>query len=245
MLTLLLLALSPARAETADEVVAKARAANRVDSAVESVRMTIVSKSGSERVRELELKSRRDGEVVKTYLKLTSPSDVAGTQLLLVDNPGKVDEQLLYLPAYKRVNHISGSARKGAFVGSDFSYEDLEIREAAEGVHTLAEDGADAWVIETTPGEGSQYSKIRAHIGKADLVARKVEFFDPEGTLVKVLEVKRTVVDGGVTLPVETEMSNVVKGTRTRLEITAHQLNVGQDVLPDATFTSAFLEQGG
>lgn len=246
-MTLLLLALaglSPARAETADEVVAKARAANRVDSAVQTVRMTIVSKSGSERVRELELKSRRDGEVVKTYLKLTSPSDVAGTQLLLVDNPGKVDEQLLYLPAYKRVNHISGSARKGSFVGSDFSYEDFEIRAAAEGSHTLVEETAEAWVIETTPSEGSQYAKIRAHIGKADLVARKVEFFDAAGP-VKVLEVKRTVVENGVTLPVETEMSNVSKGTRTRLEITKHQLNVGQDLLPDATFTSAFLEQGG
>lgn len=231
-------------AETADEVVKKAQEANRVDSSIQTVKMTIVKKSGPEQVRELELRSRREGEVSKTYMRLVSPSDLAGTQLLLVDNPGKRDEQLLYLPAYKRVNMVSGSARKGSFVGSDFAYEDFEVREAAAGAHTMVEDAADHWVIDTAlSGSDTSYTKIRATIGKADLVLRKVEFYDATG-LLKVLEVKRTEKDGAVTLAVETEMTNVQKGTHTTLEILSHKLNVTKEQLPDDTFTRAYLERG-
>ncbi|MEQ1505799.1 MAG: outer membrane lipoprotein-sorting protein [Myxococcota bacterium] len=246
MVTLLLaLFASPAQAETPDEVIAKAREANRVESSIQTIRMTIASKSGSERVREVELKSRREGDVVKSYMRITSPADIAGTQLLLVDNPGKSDQQMLYLPAYKRVNFISGAGRKGSFVGSDFSFEDFEIREAAGGTHKITSDTAEAWVVETTLTDSdTSYTKISATIGKADLVVKKVEFYDATG-LLKVLEVTKTAKDGAVTLPIETTMTNVQKGTKTKLEIVAHKLNVPKTELPDDTFTQAYLERGG
>lgn len=245
MLALLLsLFTVPCRAETADEVIAKARAANRIDSSLQTIKMTIVAKNGVERSREIELRSRREGDLTKSYFRILSPSDVAGTQLLLIDNPGQLDEQMLYLPAFKRVNLVSGSARKGSFVGSDFSYEDFEIREAAVGTHTLAEDSAAAWVIETLLSGESSYTKVRTTINKADLVIQKVEFYDGNG-LLKVLEVKRTTKDGTISVPVETEMTNVQKGTHTRLEIVDHKLNVSKTELPDDTFTKAYLERGG
>lgn len=244
MFVALLALLASARAQTADEVIQQARQANRIESSIQSIKMTIVSKSGSERIREVELRSRREGDVTKTYFRLLAPSDVAGTQLLLVDNPGQLDEQLLYLPAYKRVNFVSGSARKGSFVGSDFSYEDFEVREAAVGTHTLAEQTPEVWVIETALTGESTYTKIRTTIGKADLVVRKIEFFDASG-LLKVLEVKKTEKDGTVSIPVETEMVNVQKGTKTRLQIVSHKLNVTKEELPDDTFTRAYLERGG
>ncbi|MEZ4235866.1 MAG: outer membrane lipoprotein-sorting protein [Myxococcota bacterium] len=243
ILSLTLLAVT-AHAETADEVIEKARAANRVDSSIQTIKMTVVGKSGGERSRELELRSRREGDVSKTYFRLTAPSDVAGTQLLLVDNPGQTDELSLYLPAYKKVNQVAGSARRGSFVGSDFSYEDFEVREAAAGKHTMVEDNADAWVIDTALDDAdSSYTKIRATIRKADLVAEKIEFYDKDG-LLKVLEVGKTVKDNGVSLPVETDMTNVKKGTHTKLESVSHELNVDKTKLPDETFTRSYLERG-
>lgn len=234
-----------AQAETAEEVVAKARAANRVESSIQTIRMTVVGKSGGERSRELELRSRREGDVSKTYFRLTAPSDVAGTQLLLVDNPGQSDSIMLYLPAYKKVNRVSGASRRGSFVGSDFAYEDFEVREAAAGQHTLVEDKADAWVIDTALNDAdSSYTKVRATIRKSDLVAERIEFYDKDG-LLKVLEVKKTVKDNGVSLPVETEMTNVQKNTHTKLVIVSHKLNVSKTDLPDETFTQSYLERGG
>lgn len=242
MFAFILALLSPAHAVTADEVVAKARAANQVQSSIQHVRMTLVAKSGSTRVKELDLKSRKAGDVNQTYMRITAPSTEAGVSLLLVDKPGTADEQLLYMPANKQVMMISGSSRKGNFVGSDFAYEDFEFRDATVGGMTLAEDTADAWVLEVAP-QSSAYTKVRVTIGKTNLVISKVEFFDANG-LLKVLEVKRTEVDNGVTIATLTEMTNVVKGTKTILEVTAHQLNVGPDVLPDETFTRGFLERG-
>lgn len=244
MLALLLMLLPFARAETADEVIAKVRAANRVESSVQTVKMTVVNKNGGQQTREIELRTRREGDVVKTYMKLLAPSDVAGTLFLMVDNPGKVDEQYQCLPAFHRVNLISGASRKGSFVGSDFTFEDLEIREAAAGTHTLASDTPEAWVIDTQLAPGGAYSKIRSTIHKSDLIIHKVEFFDTAGAAVKVLDVQQTAKEGTVTLPVRTQMTNLQKGTKTLLEITKHRIGVPKTELPDDTFTRAFLERG-
>ncbi|MEQ1568643.1 MAG: outer membrane lipoprotein-sorting protein [Myxococcota bacterium] len=243
MLTLLLSLVAPASAETADQILERARAANQVESSIEGVTMVIVSKSGSEKSMSMEIRTRREAGVTKTHLKVMAPSDVAGTQLLQIDNPNVADEQMMYFPAFKRVNQISGSARSGRFLGSDFTYEDLEIRESATGTHTMVSDTAESWTIDTAM-TNSSYSKVRATIGKADLVLRKVEFYSGE-SVVKVLEVKRTEKDGAATLPVESEMTDLKAGTKTRLVITSHKLNLPKTDLPDDTFTKAYLERGG
>lgn len=231
-----------AHAESAGDIVERAREANRVDTAVEDLRMTIFSKSGSERVRELTVKSRRDGDISKTFMEVRSPSDVAGTKLLLVDHPDSADETTVYLPYLKRASQMAGQSRKGSFLSSDLTYEDLEIRDSVSGEHTLVEDTAEAWVIDTTTGEGSSYAKVRSTISKSDLVIRKVEFYGESGP-VKLLEVLRTEKVGEITLPVETKVSDLGRGTHTLLVITSHQLNVGADVLPEETFTRAYLER--
>ncbi len=241
---LALLALS-ARAETADEIMDRARAARQVDNAVQTIEMVIVSKSGSERVRELELKVKVDGEVRKSLARFTAPSDVAGTQLLLIDHPGQTDEQLLYLPAVKRTNRISGKSRKGAFMGSDFSYEDMELSDPPGASHKVVSETDAAWVIETAPGEDSSYSKLLTTVRKADFVPEKVQFFDGDGELLKELVVSRTERVGDLTLVTESTMTNVQKGTRTRLTVKEHQLNLPDEALPDDLFTKAHLEQGG
>jgi hypothetical protein len=239
---LLLSLLSPAHAETAEEIVAKARAANSVSSAIQHVKLTVVDKNGNQRIKELDLKTRKVGEESQTYMRVTAPSTEAGTAFLMIDKPGPADEQTMYMPATKQSMMIAGSQKKGSFVGSDFSFEDFGFRDASSGGMTLVEEAADHWVLETAP-TSSAYSKVRVTITRSNLVISKVEFFDANG-LLKVLEVKQTAVEGGVTIPTLTEMRNVVRGTHTVLEITSHQLNVGPDVLPDETFTRSFLQRG-
>lgn len=244
LLSVLLVFVGVAQAETADEIVSRAREANQVQSSIQRVKMTIVSKSGSERVRELDLRSRRSSGQVGTLLQITAPADLSGVKMLMIDHDDKTDEQLVYLPHAGRTSRIAGASRKGAFVGSDFSYEDLDIREAAEGTHSLVEDTGDTWVIETIPADSPQYSRVRSHITKADLVARRIEFFDKKDRALKVLEVVETSTVGTVTLPVRTRMQNLMRGTHTVLEITEHQLDVGETELPASTFTAAYLERG-
>ena len=128
LLTTLALVLgNSAHALTAEEIIDNARDVQQVNNGIQQMEMTLVSRNGSKRERKFEMRIRKDGEVVRSYVRFSHPSDVAGTQLVIVDNPDTVDEQLLYLPALKRTNRIAGKARKGSFMGSDFSFEDLAL----------------------------------------------------------------------------------------------------------------------
>jgi len=245
MITLLALSLSALAQQSAAEIIEQAKQTQKVDNSIQQIRMVLVSKSGSERVRELEMRIRRDDEVLSSYTRFSHPSDVSGTQLIVVDNPDALDEQLLYLPALKRVQRIAGRARTGAFMGSDFAYEDLEISGVDAAVHTLVSEDAQAWVIDTTPGADSSYSRIRTTVSKADYLPRTVAYFDKKGEALKVLTVEETAMDGETVIPVRSVMRNLQKGTTTRMEILEHQLNVPPEQIPDETFTASFMERNG
>ena len=228
---------------TANQVMAQARDAQRSGASIQQVRMVLVSAGGAERVRELELRVRRDGDVISSYTRFLSPSDVAGTQMVLVDHPDQADEQLLYLPALKRVTRIAGTSRKGAFMGSDFSYEDLELSGALGGVHTLVEERADAWIIDSQPGADSSYSRVRTTVSKEDSVPRSVEFFDRKGKAVKTLDVLEVRRQGSAVVPVKSVMRDLSRGTSTRLEVVDLRVDVSDADLPSETFTAAYMER--
>ena len=50
------------------------------------------------------------------------------------------DDQWLYLPTLKRVKRISSDNRSGAFVGSEFAYEDLSSQEIEKYTYKWIED---------------------------------------------------------------------------------------------------------
>lgn len=225
------------------DILEAARQAQKVDRSIQVVRMTLVSRNGAERVREFELRVRRDGEVLKSWTRFRFPADVAGTQLVVVDNPDRVDEQLLYLPALKRVNRIAGRARSGSFMGSDFRFEDLELAGAGEATASMVSEGPSAWVLDAMPGPGSSYGRLRMHVARADHLPRRVEYFDKKGVPVKVLVVEEVIVDGGVAIPKLSIMEDLKRGTRTRMEVLSHRLDVPASEIPDETFTAAWMER--
>ena len=246
MIALLALTLGAlAESQTAQDIITQAQQTQKVDNSIQKLRMVLVSKSGAERVRELEMRIRRDGEVISSYTRFSHPSDVSGTQLIVIDSPDTIDEQLLYLPALMRVQRIAGRARTGSFLGSDFSFEDLEISGADEAQHTLISEDDTTWIIDTTPGEGSSYSRLRSTVSKSDYLPRKVEYFDKKGAALKVLTVEETTTDGSTVVPTRSVMHNLQKGTTTRLEIIEHQLNVAPEQIPEETFTASFMERNG
>ena len=249
---LLLLALPVAAATaaeptTAAEIFERAQQTQKIDNSIQTMRMVLVSRTGAERTRTFEMRIRRDGDVLMSYARFSEPSDVAGTQLVMVDHPDRVDEQLLYLPALRRVQRISGRARSGAFMGSDFTYEDLEISSAKQASHRIVSEDAESWLIETIPAAdaASTYGRVLTRVSKADYLPRRVEYFDKQGQPLKVLTVQATTRDGDTTIPQISVMEDLQKGTKTRLEILDHRLNVPADQIPDETFTAAYMERSG
>ena len=236
---------SGAHAMTADDIIDNARDVQRINNGIQQMQMTLVSKNGAKRERKFEMRVRKDGEIVRSYVRFSHPSDVAGTQLVIVDNPDKVDEQLLYLPALKRTNRIAGKARKGSFMGSDFSFEDLEVSSASDAQHTLVSQTDSVWVIDTKPGTDSSYGRIRSHVSKSDYLPRLVEFFDSNDQPKKTLQVLKTATEDGTILPTHSVMKNLSKSTSTEMTVSEWRLNVSPEEIPEETFTVGYLERNG
>ena len=232
-------------AMTAEEIIDNARDVQQFNNGIQQMQMTLVSRNGSKRERKFEMRVRKDGEVVRSYVRFSHPTDVAGTQLVIVDNPDTVDEQLLYLPALKRTNRIAGKARKGSFMGSDFSFEDLEISDSAAAQHTLISEDEKVWVVDTKPSEDSSYGRIRSHVSKSDYLPRLVEFFDQNDQPKKQLKVLETANENGTVFPTHSVMKNLSKNTSTELTVSEWRLNVGAEEIPDETFTIGYLERNG
>lgn len=94
--------------------------------AVARITMTLTTRSGKSTVRKLELKmieAKNNGD--KSLITFDFPADIRGTALLTHPNFDGDDNQWLYLPYINRTKRISSRNKSGAFVGSEFSFEDL------------------------------------------------------------------------------------------------------------------------
>ncbi|MGH7896787.1 MAG: outer membrane lipoprotein-sorting protein [Candidatus Binatia bacterium] len=258
-LAFLTILLTPiARADTAREMLDKAKAVNDArepKDGSQRVKMTLVDSRGGERVRDIEIHSKSYAHRTrKSITFFSSPPEVKGVGFLAWSYPDKDDDQWLYLPELKRVRQISTNTRKQSFQGSDFSYEDLELfddirdwteKDAASKLVKDGEvvDGVACAVIELTPqGKDYQYSRFAVWLDAKDSTFRKVEFYDKnDGALLKTLVLGGFQTIDGVPTPHRIEMTNAKKGTKTVMQISAVRYNQG---LSDDVFTERTLERG-
>lgn len=226
------LAATPARAQ-ADGVSAR----QIVDRAMEhgfvgqsgaeaDVRMVLTGKRGAQRTRMLRVQSAREGGLARSLVRITEPADVAGTGFLFREGRGGQDELWLYVPSLKRSRRIVGRARHGRFLGSDFTYADLEAQELRSSTLTrLADESVGRFacrVVEAKPlpSAQSEYGRTVAWVRKDNGMAIRLKMYGPGGALLKVLFVRRigTGPDGKPMIT-ETRMASESEGTSTLLTV--------------------------
>lgn len=226
---LVLLLSAPAIADPkADEIVAKVAAQPTPKSSAVKLKMTLISNRGakpSEQIRTVEMFAQQSPEGSRSLLRFKSPSDVAGVALLVVENKGAANDQWLYMPALKQEpRRISAGQKNQSFLGTDFTFADLEGRDPGAWRHTLLREesvsGQAAWVIESTPAAGteSDYKKTVQWVRQDAYVPVRVEFYDERG-MVKVLTVDRLAKSGEFWTAGQTRMENIGKKHATVLEI--------------------------
>jgi hypothetical protein len=246
-----------AQALTAEEIIEQSTGQRSVDNSIQTMTMTIVDKSERSRVRRItsKVKTGEDGRS-RSYVRFIEPTDVEGVQFLTIENPGGEDDQWLYMPAGGVLNRISGSSKKGSFMGSDFTFEDLSVGgNVDDGVHTLQGeedlvlDGQTYGVykVQTVPKPEvkSAYSRFVTYITRDELMPRRVEFFDKNDVMVKRMTLHDIEKDGEVRFPKRTIMENLKRGTRTEVQVDEYRLNVPAEELPDTMFTPDFLQSEG
>lgn len=128
----------------------------------------------------------------KTLLVFREPKDSKGISLLTHGVKGDDDQQWMYLPNMKRVKRIASGAKTSRFVGSEFTFEDLAVREVNDYAYRFIGDaefaGAAVYEIELTPKDSkSGYSKQVALVDQERLITLKVDFYNQKNQLEKTV----------------------------------------------------------
>ncbi|MBA4387539.1 MAG: outer membrane lipoprotein-sorting protein [Verrucomicrobia bacterium] len=231
---------------TGRQIAEKVYARNDGTDSVARVEMTLFDKSGAERKRQLDMKSKDRGDLSDSFIEFTAPADIAGTRFLTLDNKTEDDIQYLFLPAVGRARRIVGGQKDQSFVNTDFTYEDMTRRSPEEDNQTLLKEekweGFDCYVVEMTSikPDDSQYSKTITWIDKQSFVAVRVDFYDKKGEKTKQLTVKKLEQKSGIWTVMEAVMENFKRKTKTVLKTTEMKYNSG---LEDKIFTLRNLEE--
>ena len=243
------LAAAFASAQNAVEIVERSR--NRIQAQTTSTRsqMRITARNGnvSERVIDQYSKDNAQGNS-RVLVVFQSPPSVAGTRFLTLENPGRANDQWIFLPELGRVRRIAGAEGSGSFMGSDFSYDDIasvDRRTDVDDHRFLREEvfnGHNCHVIESTPKDtGYQYSRMIQWIDRENYVSYQIELYDRNGNYVKLLEVQELREVQGRLAPIVTRMTSLAAGTFTTLNVVNLRYD---DQIPETVFTINFLETG-
>ena len=213
--------------------------------------LTIHSKKGSDRIREVIMKSKDYGEVEKSIIVFTTPKDVAGTGYLMFDyeDDNKDSDNWLYLPAMKKTRRIasSGSESEGSFMGTDFTYQDMGDRSLNKYDYNLlgeeSVDGELCYKVECiSKAHTEKDPRFISYIGKSDYILRKCEFYDRQNQLHRVLTCSDFITIDGFKTAQKMKMENVQSGTWSLIETKNIVYNAND--IDDSLFTVAALEKG-
>jgi hypothetical protein len=186
--------------------------------------MVLVNNRNQENKRKVVMKSRKDDKTRRLTVRFLEPTDVAGTAFLGIDNDGE-RTQFLYLPEMAKTRRISGKQRNGSFVGTDYSYADLDNRDIDDSTKKRLADekvgNQDCYVIEAVPTSGeSEYGRVDLWISKESFLPVRIRFYDKKGTESKRLTVqeikqveKRWVITESKIVDLKREHTTVMKVT--------------------------------
>lgn len=157
------------------------------------IKMILKNKSGHSRTRLMKmfgLEVPNDGD--KTILLFNDPRDIRGTALLTYTHPNGINEQWIYLPAFKRIKRISDNAKASPFMGSEFSYEDLNSIELPMYTYKYMRDETlediPCFVIEIIPAySNSRYSKQHVWVNQKEFRIEKIDYYDKSEKMLKTL----------------------------------------------------------
>ncbi|GAB6139026.1 outer membrane lipoprotein-sorting protein [Halanaerobaculum tunisiense] len=217
-------------AMTGKEVIQRVRNRDDGETMHALMGMDLVDKDGEVSPRTLEVWGEtynQAEDLSRTVMEFRTPASVQGTRYLQIENENRDDDKWIYLPGLGRVRRIAASQGDSAFMGSDFTYDDMETREVKEDKHKLLRQEKlkeyECYVIESVPKdlEGSQYAKRISWVTKKHFIPVRVEMYSKKtGEVQKVMKVKQNIKKiQGIWTVFRTVMIDKETGHSTRLYI--------------------------
>lgn len=178
-------------------------------------------------------------------MRFSAPADLAGAAFLRIQKETDDDDRLLFMPELKRSRRIVGNIRSSAFMGTDFSFADLDRRDLRNAAATLLADEVvdkvPCYHLEALPRRAdSSYSKVQIWVRKDNFLPVKWDFYDQATVLQKTLTTEQTKQVKGSWFIARTKMENHPARTWTELFI---DRVVPRDDIPEDEFTQRDLER--
>jgi len=182
----------------------------------------------------------------RVLIRFTTPAEVKGVALLVVNHPDRASDQWMWTPAINRERRVATQDRRSRFFGTDFSFEDLEERDVDQYDYRLlgeeALEGEACWKIAATPraGKRSQYTRSIYWVRKRTYTYAQIENFDGE-TLVRRLLYRQMENVQGIWTARTLEVEDVARRSRTILRFDSITYNTP---LASDAFTVQALRRG-
>lgn len=181
---------------SAKDIMAKNKALTESGDQEVAFTLDLINKKGKKRRQEsIWTYLTDDSDIRYSLFRFHAPSDVKGTGFLSIEYPSKADDRWLFLPVLGRSRRISANEKTDRFMGSDFTYEDLERVNLVDfDYELLGEETVDGQVchkIAATPNNPnttkvSGYSKRFLYVLKDEYQVVKIDYFNKKGELSKV-----------------------------------------------------------
>jgi hypothetical protein len=238
---------------SAREIMDKVALTRKLDGSEAVVKM-IMFGDGATRERKITMATKLfdGGKTEKRIYRFLSPADVQGTGVLVFDYETQADDVWIYLPALRKTRRIVSSQKSQSFMGSEFTYGDLNIPPLDDFNYTLVKEedygGEGCFVIDVLPkkpetGKEEGYSKKTFWVSKAKFAIRKGLFYDAGGALMKELkteDIKLLDPKKNRYRAMKMEMTNKKNGRRSVFE--SEKVTLAPDT-KDEFFTPRYLER--
>ncbi|MBU1342227.1 MAG: outer membrane lipoprotein-sorting protein [Proteobacteria bacterium] len=244
---------------TAFEVVKKMDTREDGDTLTTDTLMILINKSNQKRIRNIKNIRKDYGLDTKGIIFFLSPADVRNTAYMSYDFDDEVkeDDSWLYLPALQKVKRIASSDKSGSFMGSDFTYSDINGIQINDWEYTFVKetfilDGVDTWVVQGLPKskvkdkviEETGYLKTMMWIRKDNYMLVKGKYWVKQGQKIKYFkagEIKKT---DDIWTAHELTMITTVKGKVEHSSVLKFSNVRYNTPINDATFTTRSMERG-
>lgn len=229
------------------------------DTSVADSSMILIDARDRQRVRDLKVYTKDYGDNSKGISFFQSPADIKGTAYLNYDwdAEGKEDDSWLYLPALQKVKRIAAGDKSDPFLGSDFSYADINGLELDWYNYTIINnsdpvDGSDCWVIEVVPKaefkdkseETTGYEKSQTWIRKDNFMSVRGKIWVKRGNKVKYFSASDIRQIDGVWTAMKLQMITTKNDKRQHASVfQLHDITYNQP-LGDELFSTEAMQRG-
>ena len=217
-----------------------------------------IEKDGKREVLEIhQYGSGVDNGLKNVAFDFKAPASVKGMRVLQLEKLKKADDRWVYMPKLRQSRRIPMTERTKSFGGTEFTYNDMTIRNEDEDKNEIVEDEAKitvndnsylCWKMKSTPYKKSEveYSYRMSWFDKKTYIPVRIEYYDSKNKMIKLYEcLKIEMVKGatGIEYPLRrsNSISNLVTGRKT---IATVKDFVFDEPISDAYFAQHWLTTG-